>query len=216
MGILKRLPPARDARIYMAMERTYLGYLRFGIYIISLAVFCQRMALLAVGGGGGGQRNFHLYTVLAALTGIGIIAMSIRTLYRGVNHIDKGVAVTKLETVDPRIYMAAERTFLAWIRTSISLIIFGFVVENFELLLNQIGKDGAMKNAAANSRLVEIGIFIILAGMATIVIGLINFRNAIRQVDFGKYRTAVNLYQIYGYILFAVCLILIILLFNLV
>ncbi len=216
MVISEKLPPVRDARIYMSIERTYLGYLRFGIYIISFAVFCQRMAMLVAVSEGGGQRNFRLYTVMAALTGIGIIAMSIRALYRDINHIDKGEAVAKHETVDPRIYMAAERTFLAWIRTSISLIIFGFVVENFELLLNQIGKDGAMKNAAANGRLVEIGIFIIISGMATIVIGLMNFRNAIRQVDFGQYRTAVNLYQIYGYILSAVCLILIILLFNLV
>lgn len=36
---------------------------------------------------------------------------------------------------DPRLYMAAERTFLAWIRTSISLITFGFVLEKFDYFL---------------------------------------------------------------------------------
>ncbi|MFN3788456.1 MAG: YidH family protein [Sulfurihydrogenibium azorense] len=34
--------------------------------------------------------------------------------------------------------MAAERTFLAWIRTSISLITFGFVLEKFDYFLKEI------------------------------------------------------------------------------
>ena len=32
---------------------------------------------------------------------------------------------------DPRVYLAAERTFLAWVRTSISLMGFGFVIARF-------------------------------------------------------------------------------------
>ena len=36
---------------------------------------------------------------------------------------------------DPRIYMAAERTFLAWIRTGLALMAFGFVVACFAVLL---------------------------------------------------------------------------------
>jgi uncharacterized membrane protein YidH (DUF202 family) len=33
-----------------------------------------------------------------------------------------------------RVHMANERTFLAWIRTSIGMMAFGFVVEKFALL----------------------------------------------------------------------------------
>jgi putative membrane protein len=36
---------------------------------------------------------------------------------------------------DPRIYLAAERTFLAWIRTSVSLMGFGFLIARFALFL---------------------------------------------------------------------------------
>ena len=36
---------------------------------------------------------------------------------------------------DPRIYLAAERTFLAWIRTSVSLMGFGFLIARFTLFL---------------------------------------------------------------------------------
>ena len=43
---------------------------------------------------------------------------------------------------DPRVLFAAERTQLAWNRTSVSLMAFGFVVERFGLFLNVLGKKG--------------------------------------------------------------------------
>ena len=36
-----------------------------------------------------------------------------------------------------RVHMANERTFLAWIRTSIGIMAFGFVVEKFALFMKQ-------------------------------------------------------------------------------
>jgi putative membrane protein len=36
---------------------------------------------------------------------------------------------------DPRVYFAAERTFLAWLRTGITVMAFGFVVARFGLFL---------------------------------------------------------------------------------
>ncbi len=38
-----------------------------------------------------------------------------------------------------RVHMANERTFLAWIRTSIAIMAFGFVVEKFSLFVKQMG-----------------------------------------------------------------------------
>jgi putative membrane protein len=39
---------------------------------------------------------------------------------------------------DPRIYFAAERTFLAWIRTGLAMMGFGFVVARFGLFLREL------------------------------------------------------------------------------
>jgi putative membrane protein len=38
---------------------------------------------------------------------------------------------------DPRVYLAAERTFLAWIRTGLGLMGIGFAVSRFGLFLRQ-------------------------------------------------------------------------------
>ena len=40
--------------------------------------------------------------------------------------------------MDPRIFWAKERTFLAWIRTGLALMGFGFVVARFNLFLRMI------------------------------------------------------------------------------
>ena len=41
---------------------------------------------------------------------------------------------------DPRVFFAAERTLLAWNRTSVSLMAFGFVIERFGLFLEISGR----------------------------------------------------------------------------
>jgi len=43
-----------------------------------------------------------------------------------------------VKNVDPRIFWAKERTFLAWIRTGLALMGFGFVVARFNLFLRMI------------------------------------------------------------------------------
>jgi putative membrane protein len=54
-----------------------------------------------------------------------------------------------------RVHMANERTFLAWIRTSIGIMVFGFVVEKFALFVREasylLGKPRTMLTHVAGT-----------------------------------------------------------------
>jgi putative membrane protein len=60
---------------------------------------------------------------------------------------------------DPRIYFAAERTFLAWLRTGLALMGFGFVVARFGLFLREIAlTSGYQVSTPGSSRWFGIGL----------------------------------------------------------
>lgn len=205
----KHILPVRDPRIYMAVERTYLGYLRFGLSIVTLGFFFYKVGSIVFSARRWfGPPAYFSITLAIVLAGLGMIVFSIFSFVFDMKYLSKGVDVDKKETRDPRIYMAAERTFLAWVRTSVSLIIFGFVVENFEMLLKQIGGDARLQVFQSTS-LVEVGLFIILTGVGTVLIGIMNFRSALRQIDVGFYRTNEKMYKVFGALIFITSLVII-------
>lgn len=65
-----------------------------------------------------------------------------------------------------RDHAANERTFLAWIRTAIALMGFGFVIEKFDLFLRYVG------NAVPEAAIPRSTHFAQGAGLAMMVIGL--------------------------------------------
>ena len=83
----------------------------------------------------------------------------------------------KVEPKDPRVYFAAERTVLAWIRTGLSLMGFGFVVARFGLFLRQSA-------AASNAADVKSHGFSIWVGTAMVLAGVfVNLTSAIRHAQ---------------------------------
>ncbi|MEN3028669.1 MAG: DUF202 domain-containing protein [Aquificaceae bacterium] len=204
-----RLLPAKDARIYMSTERTYLGYIRMALYTLSFGVFLRKFEALALI-----TQKIHLSLFLdwtaraSAIAGDMLILLGLILFYRDIKYIGGGIEVSPKEVTDPRIYMAAERTFLAWVRTAIALIVFGFVIEKFEFFLVQIERVFNTPIGGDHRGLVGVGVFIILVGLLTLVLGLINFHRTITQVDRGYYRTHTLLYKVYGVVIFISCLVL--------
>jgi putative membrane protein len=95
---------------------------------------------------------------------------------------------------DPQIYMAAERTFLAWLRTGIAFMAFGFVVARFGLFLREIALTNGMPVVRhENGISLAIGIALIIAGIIVNLIAAIRHHRYIRALDRGQFRQAYGL-----------------------
>jgi uncharacterized protein (DUF302 family)/uncharacterized membrane protein YidH (DUF202 family) len=79
--------------------------------------------------------------------------------------------------------LAAERTFLAWIRTSIAMMGFGFVVARFGLFLQQLQVIQHVPSTQSHSVSRWFGTTLIIAGVVTIALSARNHVRLIRELD---------------------------------
>jgi uncharacterized membrane protein YidH (DUF202 family) len=92
-----------------------------------------------------------------------------------------------------RVHMANERTFLAWIRTSIGIMAFGFVVEKFALFIKEVsyvlGKSNIEKTLPPSHGYSAIfGIFLVGLGALMAVLAFIRYKKIERQIDEDTYQ----------------------------
>ena len=66
---------------------------------------------------------------------------------------------------DPRVYFAAERTLLAWIRTGLGLMGVGFAVSRFGLFLRQLHLTGSELTPHTSGLSVWSGIALVVLGI---------------------------------------------------
>jgi putative membrane protein len=83
-------------------------------------------------------------------------------------------------------YLAAERTFLAWIRTGLALMGFGFVVARFGLFLQQIQTLHATLSQHHYGLSVWFGTALIGAGVILIVAAGLHHLKLVRRLDTGE------------------------------
>jgi putative membrane protein len=88
-----------------------------------------------------------------------------------------------------RDHLANERTFLAWVRTSVAVVVFGFAIGRFAVALRQLARfQGQVPKTTGLS--VWMGMISILAGVVMVVAGLMRYRKTREQLDEGKFEPA--------------------------
>jgi putative membrane protein len=87
-------------------------------------------------------------------------------------------------------HAANERTFLAWVRTGIAVIAFGFVVEKFNLFLLTVAS-ALSADAGRRMQIARLsgsfgrydGLILIYIGLAVIVYAMVRFIRTVKLID---------------------------------
>ena len=88
-----------------------------------------------------------------------------------------------------RDHLANERTFLAWIRTGVATIVFGFAIGRFAIALEEFLRfQGKSTNTPGLT--VWLGIISIVFGVGLVFAGLFRYRATRMQLDAGTFEPA--------------------------
>lgn len=88
-----------------------------------------------------------------------------------------------------RDHLANERTFLAWVRTGVATIVFGFAVGRFSIALQEFLQIQG-KAASTPGLTAWLGMISIVFGVALIFAGLMRYRKTRVQIDTDSFEPA--------------------------
>ena len=88
-----------------------------------------------------------------------------------------------------RDHLANERTFLAWVRTSVAIVVFGFAIGRFAIAMRQLT---AFQGHASKTTGISVwmGMISILAGVAMMIAGGARYRKTRALLEEGKFQPA--------------------------
>jgi putative membrane protein len=84
---------------------------------------------------------------------------------------------------DPRVRFAAERTLLAWIRTGLALMGFGFLVARFGLFLRELALGHAEPPQTSTAVSLWIGTALVVVGVVVQVLAAVQHAQILRHLD---------------------------------
>ena len=89
-----------------------------------------------------------------------------------------------------REHQANERTFLAWLRTSLALIGFGFAIARFSLFLRQLQTAVTQQEVPSRSLFnsESLGVSLVIFGIVTIALAAWRYNRVFQQIEQGDYR----------------------------
>ena len=97
---------------------------------------------------------------------------------------------------DARESMAAVRTLLSWIRTSLGLMAFSVLLDRFDLFIHYLGPTFGIPEEKS---LYLYWVAVVFAGLSflTVIVGLIDYMVVKRRIGFGEYRSNAFIYIFY-------------------
>jgi len=96
------------------------------------------------------------------------------------------------EADDPRIYFAAERTFLAWIRTGLGLMGVGFAVSRFGLFLRQLRESELHAPVQATGISVWSGVALVTLGVLVNLTAVAQHIRIVRALRAGTWTPGIS------------------------
>jgi putative membrane protein len=88
-----------------------------------------------------------------------------------------------------RDHLANERTFLAWVRTGIAIVVFGFAIGRFAIAMRQLTEfQGHASSTTGLS--VWMGSSAMLGGVVMVVAGLVRYRRTRAQLEQNQFEPA--------------------------
>ena len=93
----------------------------------------------------------------------------------------------KTQKAAPSDYLAAERTLLAWVRTGLALMAFGFVVARFGLFLQQLAAIERTDSYGSSGLSIWFGTALITAGVIVNLASAWNHLRTVKALDQGQY-----------------------------
>jgi putative membrane protein len=103
-------------------------------------------------------------------------------------------------------HLANERTFLAWVRTSIALMGFGVVIARLRFIAVEMGHlataAGHTADASTQNHSTYLGLAFAGVGLVTLIFATLSYNRNRRAIDAGQFEPLANSLMVFAVILF--------------